>query len=514
MRKFSLLIFTLSLLFFFNVAEAQTKSADLVIINANIRTIDEKQPRAEAVAVTGNKILAIGTNREIRKLIGENTKTIDAGGRLVLPGFNDSHVHFLTTGNLFFSVNLRGVRTRAEIIEKIRRNVQYLPKGAWILGSGWDARNWSADDLPKREFIDEITPDNPVFIYGLDINSAFANSSALKIAGLFDGKKSIAGGKVFRDETGAPNGILKGKATFLVKNAVPKTAQTDKAAFAEAASNYAAAFGVTSVQEVSTTNEAAIYRQLAADGKLKTRIYDCAGLKDWKTLADKKIERASGDAFVRIGCLKSFADGDAATFERLLRDIPLADKANLQVMIHAIGSEANSVILKIYERVLKENGAKDRRFRVEHAHGVRAEDWQRFGKTKIIASMQPFLFDGGVFGGTESYRTLLNTGAKIAFGSDTPIIETNPLKGIYAAIGGASEKMPEQALTVEEAVRAYTYGSAYAEFQENVKGTISIGKLADMIILSDDIFTIKKELIPKTRVLTTIVDGKIVYEEK
>lgn len=496
MRKFFRFIFLLSL--FLNIAvNAQNKSADLVIVNANVRTIDEKKPRAEAVAVTGNKISAVGTNKEIRKFVGAATKTIDAGGRLALPGFNDSHVHFITTGNQFFSVNLNGVRTRAEIIEKIKRNVQYLPKDAWVLGSGWDGANWAAADLPTREIIDRVTPDNPVFIYGIDTNSAFANSSALKLAGLFDGKS---------------NGILKDKAVISVKNAVPTNAHTDKAVFAETASNYAAAFGVTSIQEVSSDDNSELYRRLVANGKLKTRIYECVGLHDWKTLADKKIERASGDAFVRVGCLKNFTDGGADDAERIADDILSADKADLQVLIHAIGGAANDVILKIFERVLKENGAKDRRFRVEHAHAVRPNDWQRFGKSKIIASMQPFLFNGGVFGGTESYRTLLNTSSKIAFGSDASIIEINPLEGIYSAVGGASNEMPDEALTVEEAVRAYTHGSAYAEFQEDVKGTISVGKLADIIILSDDIFTIKKELIPKTKVITTIVDGKIIYE--
>lgn len=509
MKKLSFIL-TLLLLFLFTNAKAQSKIADLVVINANIRTIDEKKPRAEAVAITGNKISAVGTNKEIRKLIGKDTKTIDAGGKLVIPGFNDSHVHFLATGNQFFSVNLRGVRTRKEIVEKIENQVKYLPKGAWILGSGWDSENWSADDLPTREFLDVVTPDNPVFIYGAGVNAAFANSSALKNAALFDEKKSINGGEIVRDKTGAPTGILKGKATLLMRVAV---VNSDKSARAEAASNYAAAFGVTSIQEVSAEYDFDIYRSLAAEGKLKTRVYDCGELTQWKKLADAGIKRAYGDAFVRTGCLKSYVNGNEESAERLLKYIPAADRADLQIMIHAIGSGANDTILSVFEKVIKENGLKDRRFRIEHAHGMLLSDIKRFAKGNIIASMQPALFFGGVFNDSEPYRSLLNENVSIAFGSDTSMIPITPFDGIYAAVM-TSENSPTQSISIEEAVRAYTLGAAYAEFQENVKGTISVGKLADMIILSDDIWTIQKELIPKIRVLTTIVDGKIVYREK
>ncbi len=484
--------------------------ADLVIINANIRTIDEKNPRAEAVAITGNKIFAVGTNEEIRKLISENTKTIDAAGKLVLPGFNDSHVHFLATGNQFFSVNLKGVKTRDEIVGIIKDKVKYIPKGAWILGGGWESENWSADDLPTREFIDSVAPENPIFVYGADVNAAFSNTLALKNAKLFDEKKNISGGEIVRDEMGLPTGILKGRATLLMKVAAKKT---DKFEAAEAASNYAVSYGVTSLQEVSQDYEVELYRNLAAQGKLKTRIYECAGLPDWKKLADAGIKSASGDNFVRTGCLKSYADGNEESAARLLRYIPAADKAGLQIMIHAIGAAANQTVLDVFEKTIKQNGVRDRRFRVEHAHGVRAQDLSRFAKGKIIASMQPALFFGGVFNGSEPYRTLLNGKTSIAFGSDTLMIPINPLDGIYAAVM-TNGKTPNQSMMIEEAVRAYTLGSAYAEFQEDAKGTISTGKLADMIILSDDIFTIKKEMIPKTRVLTTIVDGKVVYQEK
>lgn len=509
MKKSSFILMLL-LLFLFTIAKAQNKTADLIIINANIRTIDEKKPRAEAVAIAGNKISAVGTSKEIRKFIGKDTKTIDAGGKLVIPGFNDSHVHFLGSGTQFFSVNLRGMRTRRQIIEQIEKQIKYLPEGAWILGSGWDSENWSADDLPTREFIDAVTPDNPVFVYGAGVNAAFANSLALKRAGLFDEKKKITGGEIVRDKTGAPTGILKGRATLLMKVVAKKT---DKSESAQAASNYAAAFGVTSIQEVSAEYDFELYRGLAAEGKLKTRVYDCAGLEDWKKLADAGIRRAYGDAFVRSGCLKSYVNGNEESAARLLKFIPAADRADLQIMIHAIGSGSNETILNVFEKTIKQNGIKDRRFRVEHAHGMFAADIKRFAKGKIIASMQPALFFGGVFNDSEPYRSLLNENVSVAFGSDTSMIPITPFDGVYAAVMTGGDGI-NQSISVEEAVRAYTLGSAYAEFQENVKGTISVGKLADMIILSDDMWTIKKEEIPKVKVLTTIVDGKIVYENK
>ncbi len=499
-------------MFFAFAAEAQTvQKADLIVVNANVRTIDEKLPRAEAVAVAKNKIIAVGTSEDVRVLAGENTQIIDAGGRLVLPGFNDSHVHFMDIGNKFTSINLRGVKTPEELIEKIAFYARFLPKGSWILGGGWNTANWNSAEFPTKNLIDKVTSENPVFIYNSDASEAFANSSALKIANLDQIKTDSKNDFIERSADGEPTGILKGAAVNVLKFYVPKSPQTNKKVLAETAGNFAASLGITSVQDMSMHEyHVDTYNKLAAEGKLKTRIYDCQALSNWRVLAEQNIERASGNPLVRNGCLKEFYEGTPEVLAKLYAEISAADKANLQIMIHAIGGSANHQILPIFERVAGENGKKDRRFRIEHAYAVRPSDVKRFADAKIIASMQPFLF----FGSSGDYKFFLDNKVNLAFGSDAPISDFNPLLGIYAAVDDSRGGTSAPTLSVEEAVRQYTLGAAYAEFQENEKGTISVGKYADLVILSDDIFTIKKDEIPKTEVLITILDGKIVYEAK
>lgn len=481
--------------------------ADLVVVNADVRTMDAQTPRAEAVAVVKNRISAVGTNQQIRLLIGAKTKVIDAGGKLVLPGFNDAHVHFAAMGGLFFSVDLRDAQTPREMVEKIKFHARFLPKGQWILGGGWNSENWTPRDLPTRDLIDSAAPDHPVFLYHADAQSALANSLALKMARIDKNLKSNA--EIARDTGGNPTGILSGAAMNRVRNLALRLTTENKTAVLETASNYAAAFGVTSVQDVSADDNTEIYRELLREGKLKTRVYDCVALSAWKKLAEQNIKRADGDGFVRRGCLKGTADGDAEITDALEAEIAAADRAGLQIAVHAIGARSNAQILSIFERVIRANGSKDRRFRIEHAHGFRAADIRRFANGGIIASVQPFLFSDGAGKSLDPLRSFLDNKATLAFGSDSSIIEVNPLRGIAAAVETAD---PKQKLTVAEAVRLYTSGSAFAEFQETEKGSITVGKLADLVILSEDIFAVKPEEIGKTRVLTTIVDGKIVFE--
>jgi predicted amidohydrolase YtcJ len=502
------------LLVFFStdsIVFADDLKAELVVVNAHVRTMDSSNPNVEAFAVAGNKIVAAGSTADIKQFIGENTKIIDAAGKLILPGFNDAHVHFTAMGSQFFSIDLRDAKTPQEILEKIKFQVQFLPKGQWILGGGWNNSNWSPDDLPAKDLIDSATPDNPVFIYHSNAKTALVNSLALKLARIDKSTNASAGGEIVRDAAGEPTGILKDSAINLVKRFVPQYATDDKLAVAETASNYAAAFGVTSVQDMSADDNTEIYRELARRGKLKTRIYDCTALSDWQKLAKNNIKKASGDALIRRGCLKGIADGDAPSTPKLYEDIRAADRAGLQVMIHAIGASANDQILTIFERVVRANGKKDRRFRVEHAHGFRLPDLKRFAGSGIIASVQPYLFSGAAGKSFEPLRTLLANNAVLAFGSDSSMIPVNPLFGIAAAVNAND---PKQKISVEEAVRFYTSDSAFAEFQEDEKGTIAVGKLADFVMLSDDIFTINPNDIGKTRVLKTIVDGRIVFESK
>ena len=494
------------LLIFFIFHTTVFAQADLVVINADIRTLDKTKPRAEALAVVKNRISAIGTNREIRAFFGEKTRIIDAKGKLVLPGFNDAHVHFTAMGNQFFYLDLRDAKTPAEMVEKLRFYARFLPAGQWISGGGWNSENWTPNDLPAKDLIDAATPAHPVFLYHKNAKMALVNSLALKLARLDKNSKSV-GGEIVRDAAGEPNGILKDSAMNPVRRLVPAISE-NKSAVLETASNYAAAFGVTSVQDMSADDHTEIYRALEKQGKLKTRVYDCAALSDWSKLAAKNITKASGDAMVRTGCLKGTTDGDADSTEELFKEIAAADRADLQIMMHAVGARSNEQILSVFERVRQVNGRQDRRFRIEHAHGFRAPDIRRFAASEIIASVQPLLFSDGAGRSFDPLQDFLAARTTLAFGSDSAMIPVDPLSGIAAAV---NTNDPKQKITVEEAVRFYTSGSAFAEFQENEKGTITIGKLADFVILSDDIFTSKPDEIGKTRVLTTVMGGRVVF---
>ncbi|MER3632733.1 MAG: amidohydrolase [Blastocatellia bacterium] len=529
--------------------------ADLVIVNATIRTGDRTSPHAEAIAVVGNRIAAIGTAAQILRLAGTATRRIDAGGKLVIAGFNDAHVHFMETGQQLSSVDLRDARTPDEFVRRIRDFTAKLPKGRWILGGQWDHENWTPNQLPTAEMIDAVTPDNPVFVNRLDGHMALANSLAMRLAKVDKSTKDVEGGEIVRDAESNPTGIFKDTAMEYIERVIPEPGFDEKLEYAQAMSNYAASLGVTSVQDMSAGTDIGVYQELHRRGTLKTRIYACSPLADYDRWKRTGIHFGFGDSMLRVGCLKGFTDGSlgstTAWFFKPYLDAPNtsglpraevtttmektiieADKARLQVNIHAIGDRANATILDFYEAVVKTNGKRDRRFRIEHAQHLRQEDIPRFGTLGVVASMQPFhLIDDGRWAwkrldnerlkGTYAFRSLLDSGAVLAFGSDSPVAPLNPLLGVYAAVtrrtldgknpGGW---IPEQKISVEEAVRAFTWGSAYAEFQENFKGTLTPGMLADFVMLSDDIFSIDPVKIKDAKVLMTVVDGKVVYEAK
>ena len=530
----------------------QRLEADLVIINANVHTMNRQQPAAQAVAVYGNRIVAVGSTDEIRKLVGERTRVIDAGGRLLLPGFNDSHVHFLSGGAQLSSVDLRDAKTPQEFAERIRRFTEKLPRGRWITGGDWDHERWPTAQLPTKELIDAFTPDTPVFVNRLDGHMALANSVALKLAGVTRETKDPPGGLIVRDAQGEPTGILKDAAMSFVYAKIPPASFAERLDAARAATNYAARFGVTSVQDMSAGDDVGVYQTLLERGELKTRIYAVAPLPSWKTIARAGYRAHFGNDMLRVGGLKGFADGSlgstTALFFEPYNDAPNmrglrgeemdgmlertrgADRAGLQVMIHAIGDQANDQILSIYEQVARENGPRDRRFRIEHAQHLRPQDIARFGRDKVIASMQPYhCIDDGRWAEkrigheraktTYAFRSLLDSGAVLAFGTDWSVAPLNPLFGVYAAVTrrtldgrNPTGWIPEQKISVEETVRAYTHGSAYAEGTEQVKGTIAPGMLADVVLLSDDIFRIDPVKIENVTVRLTIMDGRVVYE--
>jgi hypothetical protein len=535
--------------------EAQGPQADLIIINANVHTMDAARPSAEAVAVAGGRVVAVGTSAEIGRLKGPRTRTIDAGGALVLPGFNDSHTHFLGGGFQLSSVDLRDAATPREFAERIRAFSAKMPKGRWITGGDWDHERWPGAPLPTKELIDAFTPDTPVFVSRLDGHMALANSHALRLAGITRETKDPPGGLIVRDPaTGEPTGVLKDNAMSPVFAQIPEPSFDEKLAAARAATEHAARLGVTSVQDMSAGGDVGVYQELLNRGELKTRVYAVAPLGAWKRLADVGVRRAFGGDMLRIGGLKGFSDGSlgsttALFFEpyndapettglgsglpegEMLKRVEEADRAGLQVMIHAIGDRANDQILSIYEQVARAHGARDRRFRIEHAQHLRPEEIREFAAQRVVASMQPYhAIDDGRWAekrigpqrikGTYAFRALLDAGATLAFGSDWTVAPLDPLLGVYAAVtrrtldgknpGGW---VPEQKITVEEAIRAYTSGSAYAEFAEQVKGKLAPGMLADLVILNRDIFRVDPVEIEKAKVTLTVVDGRIVFEK-
>lgn len=539
-------------------AENPALAADLIIVNANVHTMTGPQAAAEAIAILGRRIIAVGSNDEIKKFSGTNTRTIDAKGQLVLPGFNDAHVHFMSGGFQLSSVDLRDAKSPEEFAQRIRDFAVKLPPGRWITGGDWDHESWPGANLPTKELIDSYTPNTPVFVNRLDGHMALANSVALKLAGVTSATRDPDGGVIVRDpKTGEPTGILKDAAQSFVWKVIPTASFEEKLSAARAATNHAASLGVTSVQDMSAGVDVGVYQTLLDRGELKTRIYAVWPLPSWDRLARTGVRAHFGSAMLRTGGLKGFADGSLGSTTALFFDpyldapntsgIPSdemfpdgamlervrgADRAGLQVLIHAIGDRANDKILSIYEQVEKEDGARDRRFRIEHAQHLRARDIPRFGRDKVIASMQPYhAIDDGRWAEkrigperaktTYAFRSLIDSGAMLAFGTDWTVAPLNPMLSVYAAVTRRTLDgkrpagwIPEQKISVEEAVRAYTIGSAYAEFQENEKGMIAPGKLADLVVLSQDIFKIDPNQIDKVKVVLTLMDGRVVYEAR
>jgi predicted amidohydrolase YtcJ len=530
-------------------------AASLVLLNGKIWTANETQPRAEAVACLGNRIVAVGSNGEIRKWIGPGTEVLDLGGKLVLPGFNDAHVHFFSGGENLAGVQLRDAKSEDEFRARIAQFAAKQPAGRWITGGDWDHENWTPARLPTRQSIDAVTAGHPVFVSRLDGHMALANSQALQLAGITRDTPDPPGGTIVRDAAGEPTGVLKDAAMGPVVRTIPAPSEDQIADAVRAAMRYAAENGVTSVQDMSAAPEILrVYQKLLARGELTVRISGHQPLATWQRLAAVGLRADFGGEKLHIGALKGFADGSLGSTTALLFEPYLdapntsglansqmipeskmqghildADRAGLQVAVHAIGDKANHIILGMYEEAERQNGARDRRFRIEHAQHLRMEDIPRFGKLHVIASMQPYhCIDDGRWAekrigperakGTYAFRALLDSGAVLAFGSDWDVAPMQPLMGIYAAatrrtLDGKHPDgwVPEQKITVAEAIRAYTMGSAYASFDEKIKGSIEPGKLADMVVVSDDILSIPAVGIEKTRVETTVFDGKVVY---
>jgi predicted amidohydrolase YtcJ len=561
-RAFTNIVCSFLIIFFLplSMSAAANPVADLIVTNAKVWTVDDSHPQAQAVAVLGNRIIGVGTSAEIDGLRGPNTKVIDAGGKLLMPGFNDAHVHFVGASMDLDNVQLKDATSADEFVRLIREQVQKTPKDQWILGGGWDETKWTPPNLPTKESIDSFTPDTPVFVNRYDGHMGLANSVALRLAGITAQTPDPPGGVIVRDAHGNPTGALKDAAAELVIKVIPPLTHDQRIAAIKRGLEYAASLGVTSFQEMNdeyTDSFADIgaYDELMQRGELTSRVYVAAAISDWQKEADLGIRHAFGTSFLRIGALKGFADGDlgsrTAYFFQPYTDEPNnfgllnkqmqplskmqdwitnADAIRLQICIHAIGDRAISTILDMFTQAVKANRGAERRFRIEHAQHMAQQDFSRFAQLDVIASVQPYqaIDDGRWAEGrighdrasrTFAFRTFLNYGVHLAFGTDWDVAPLNPFLGVYAAVTRATLDgknpngwFPEQKLTVAEAVRAYTMGSAYAEFQDEVKGSITPGKLADMVLLSDDIFTIDPVKIREVKVLKTIVDGKVIWD--
>ena len=556
------LTFTLLLVSFANVLAvyAQTRpAADLIITNAKIWTVDKAHPTAQAVAVLGERIVAVGSNAEVDAWRGPNTRVIDAGGHLLLPGFNDSHVHFVSGGLQLASLQLNDATSAQEFVRRIAERAKNTPKGEWILGGDWDETKWTPAQLPTKEMIDPVTSNNPVFVSRYDGHMGLANSVALRLAGITAQTPDPPGGVIVRDAQGNPTGGLKDAALDQMDKTVPPLTREQREQAVKRALAHAASLGVTSVQEMDDNGfeleNIAVYAELLQRGELTARIYTAPLIKYVDDIAKIGVRHAFGGPYLRIGALKTFADGSLGSrtayfFEPfndqpgnrglltdVMQQLPAmrgrmmkADDAGLQVCTHAIGDQAISIVLDLYSDVEAAHGPADRRFRIEHAQHMAAKDFDRFAKLNVIASVQPYhAIDDGRWAEarighdrasrTYAFRTFLNHGVHLAFGTDWDVAPLNPMLTVYAAVTRATLDgknpngwFPEQKLTLPEALDAYTMGSAYAEFQEKEKGSITRGKLADMVLLSDDLFSIPPEKIRDVKVLKTIVGGKVVFD--
>lgn len=531
-------------------------TADLVIIHARVWTVDRAHPEAEALAIVADRITAVGSTTEIQTWVGSRTVVVDAHGKTVLPGFIDAHVHFSSGGAEINGVQLRDAVTPQEFARRIGELTKKVSKSEWITGGTWDHELWGGNPLPSHDWIDSVTADNPVFVSRYDGHMALANSVALRLAGITRDTATPPGGTIVKDAAGNPTGLLKDAAMNLVSRLIPAETEEQLLRSIHAAMDEARRFGVTGIHDISNTADVRAYQKLALRGELTVRIYCITPIEQWQAPATVGILAGFGNDWIHLGALKGFADGSLGSTTALfyepysdapnnfgllnammfpesnmLKMISGADKAGLQVAVHAIGDKANRTILDTYADVLKQNGPRaDRRFRIEHAQHIRPDDFNKFAKLDVIASVQPYhAIDDGRWAEkrigheraktTYAFRTFLEHKVRLAFGSDWTVAPLNPLLGLYAAVTRATLDgknpggwIPEQKLTLPEAIEAYTMGSAYAEFREKERGSLTPGKLADVIVLDSDLFSVAPEKIKDVKVLTTIAGGKVVYQ--
>ena len=548
--------------------------AGLALTNGRIYTGDAKHPWASAVAIRGETIVAVAaTDADLQSFIGPKMRAIDLRGQFAMPGFNDAHVHLAGAGQQMLEVNLEGAASLPEFQQRIRIRLKDFKPGEWIIGRGWDHTLWPEKKFPTRRDLDAVSTGHLMIFSRVDGHVAIANSSALAIAGITRATPDPPGGHIERDpDTGEPTGMLEeDTAMDLVFDRIPPHSAAQRRRALELAIDEAVRHGVTSLQDNSVDHKPdsdnfgwqnfLLLQQLQREGALKARVTEwlpfaapLVRLEEMRRAGGFSSPGHPGDPWLKTGAVKAFLDGslgsrtaamlapysDEPATTGILRMEPKQleqmsverDRAGFQLAFHAIGDRANRVALDVYAAVRAANGARDRRDRVEHAQIVALPDIERFASLGVIASMQPsHLLDDERWAadrlgpqrvrGAYAWHTMQQDGVHLAFGTDFPVESVNPLRGLYACVtrelpggGPAGGWHPEERLTMEDCIRAYTVGSAYAEFEEQRKGTLAPGMLADIVVFPADITRIAAKDLLNTQVVMTIVGGRIVYEQK
>ena len=517
-------------------------NANVAVLNANVMTLNSKQPRAEAVAVQNGKIIAVGSNEEIRKYVGKETKVIDAKNKTVVPGFVDCHVHMTGFGWFLQTLDLRNVRSIKEMQQKLQECAQKSPEKSWILGGRWDHEKFAEKRFPTRWDLDKAFADKPVFLVRVCGHLAVVNSKALQQAGITE-ETVVEGGEIDLDKvTGEPNGIIRENALEIISKAIPKPSLKELENVCLLACGKAVEAGLTGVHWiVDSADEIRVIQKLHREGKLPLRVYLGIPVDLLDELVNLGLSTGFGNDMVKIGFVKIFADGSLGARTAALKQ-PYSDKpetsgmiictqrklnklvlkaheAGLQLGVHAIGDRAIEVVLKAYSEALRKFPRKDHRHRIEHCSVLNPKLIRRMKRLGVIASVQPHFVVSDFWvvervgkdraRWTYSFKTLMREGIIVASGSDCPVELVNPLLGVWATV--ARKSFAEESLTVEEALRTYTLNAAYASFDEERKGTVEVGKFADLTILSDDLDTVSPERIKDIAVEMVLVDGEIVY---
>lgn len=534
-----------------NPSQEANVQADLVLLNGNIHTMDAARPHASAVAIARNRVLAVGDETEMRALLRPGGEAIDLGGHTVVPGFVDAHLHFASYGLGLKRIDV-GVTSLTEALSRVAAAAEITPPGRWLRGQGWDQSLWEGGAFPARWDLDRIAPEHPVLLRHKSGHAAWVNSRAMQLAGITVGTPDPAGGAIDHDSaTGEPSGILKEAAIELVSELLPEPSLDEVTKAIEAATARAHEVGLVGVHTMEGSLAFQGFQKLRAAGKLRLRVLMQIPEDNLDAAVQIGLRSGFGDPWLRVGGLKVFSDGAlgshtasmlepfcdasedygiaAVASEQLRQVVSRASRAGMAVFVHAIGDRANREVLDAIESSRAAGEGPQLRHRIEHVQLLHPDDLPRLARLRVIASMQPIhatqdmvLADrcwGTRCATAYAWRSLLDTGAVLAFGSDAPVEDPEVLKGIHAAVtrrrpDGSPDPegwYPEQRLDVEEAVRAYTAGAAFAGGEEAIKGTLSPGKLADLVVLSHDIFTIEPMAILETEVVATMLDGAFVY---